>query len=194
MTGAAQAGEFQLSFASSPLARYHSKWSTEVPVIIDGNNLLYAARAAEDERLLVGRAMLCDVLGRWAERRREAVCVVFDGATPEAALARQIAHPAIQILYSGAGKSADAVVVEMIKTSSAPRRLTVVSSDRVIAQAARRRRAVALSADAFWVMVRRDLARPVRRRTEPAEKEAGLDPDARRQWLREFGFEEQSSG
>jgi len=194
MTGTVRTREIELSFASSPSARYDSKRSTEVPVIIDGNNLLYAARAAEDERLLVGRAMLCDVLGRWAERRRQAVCVVFDGATPRAALARQIAHPAIQVLYSGAGKSADAVVVEMIKASSAPRRLTVVSSDRVIAQAARRRRATALSADAFWVMVRRDLARPLRRPSEPEEKEAGLNPDARQQWLREFGFEEQSSG
>lgn len=163
-----------------------------MPVVIDGNNLLHAARDAEDPDRLVGRSMMCDRLGAWARRRREQVHVVFDGPAPSAPLAGQIGHPAIQTTYSGAGVSADAVVNDIIQTTSAPRRLVVVSSDREVARAAKRRRAIAIRSDEFWASVRRDLARPEPPRLEPEEKEAGLSPEATAGWLEEFGLNELS--
>jgi predicted RNA-binding protein with PIN domain len=132
--------------------------------------------------------MLCDTIGRWARRRKQRAHIVFDGPSPQAALAEQIGSPGIRVSYSGAGISADAVIGEILGRDSAARRLLVVSSDRAIARAATRRRARPIGSEQFWVMVQRDLARPVRRRTEPREKEAGLSPPATDAWLEEFGL------
>lgn len=160
-----------------------------MPVLIDGNNLLYAARDAEDPDRLFGRSMLCDVLGQWARRRGERVQVVFDGPAPSAEVAVQIGHPDITVVYSGAGVSADAVLEDILETDSAARRLVVVSTDRAVSRAASRRRARPMRSADFWRRVRRDLARPPKKRVEPEEKDAGLSPEATREWLREFGLE-----
>lgn len=161
----------------------------EVPVVVDGNNLLYAARSAGTTELLIGRSMLCGTLSQWAARKGERVHVVFDGPPPNPALAVQIGKPHIELSFSGAGNSADSVVIERIERDSAARRLIVVSSDRAIIRAARRRRARAVRSEDFWVTVQRDLARPEPRRVEPEEKEAGLGADATREWLEEFGLD-----
>ena len=163
-----------------------------MPVIVDGNNLLYAARAAQDGGPLMGRSLLCDALGKWSRRRGERVHVVFDGPAPSDGLASQIADAAIQVSYSG-GVSADAVVIEMLATDSAARRLLVVSSDRELAQAASRRRARSVRSEEFWALLRQDLARSLPRRIEPAEKVHGLGPEAAEEWLREFGLDEADS-
>lgn len=160
-----------------------------MPVVIDGNNLLYAARNVEAaSSLLVGRSMLCDAVGKWAQQRQERVHIVFDGPAPNAALARQIGHPAVEVSYSGAGISADAVVSNIIETDSAARRLLVVSSDRAIVRVAKRRRARPIRSEEFWKLLKSDLARRPPRRSEPEEKEAGLGPDATEAWLDEFGL------
>jgi predicted RNA-binding protein with PIN domain len=161
-----------------------------VPVVIDGNNLLYAARASGTTELLVGRAMLCDRVGEWAEQRQERVRIVFDGPAPNPALARQIAHRAIEVIYSGAGVSADTVLTQMLDTDSAARRVVVVSSDRAVQHAARRRRARSVRSEDFWARLVRDLARPPPPApVEPEEKEAGLSPEATEEWLDEFGLQ-----
>jgi predicted RNA-binding protein with PIN domain len=159
-----------------------------VPVLIDGNNLLYAARSAEVPSLVVGRSMLCDAVGRWAQRRRQRVHFVFDGPAPNPGLASQIGNPGVKVTYSGAGVSADAIVTDLLETDSAARRLTVVTSDRAIARAAKRRGARPVRSEDFWRMLKRDLERPRRPRIEPKEKEAGLSPEATEQWLDEFGL------
>lgn len=159
-----------------------------MPVVVDGNNLLYAARAVEDPSRLIGRSMLCDALGEWGRRRSERVHVVFDGPAPSAALAAQIGHPDIQVTYSGAGTTADAVLCRIIETDSAARRLVVVSTDRAIVRVAKQRRAQPVQSEEFWAQLKKDLARPAPQRKEPAEKEAGLSPEATQEWLKVFGL------
>lgn len=160
-----------------------------MPVVIDGNNLLHAAREAEALSLFMGRSMLCTTIGRWAQRREARVHVVFDGPAPPAALARQIGGPSIEVTYSGAGISADTVVIELVENDSAAGRLLVVSSDRAIRRVAKRRRAQAVRAEDFWAMLKRDLARPPdARNPEPEEKDVGLGPEATQAWLDEFGL------
>lgn len=161
-----------------------------MPVLIDGNNLLHAAQKAEADSHLVGRSMLCDTLGRWVARRSVAVHVVFDGPAPPAPLAVQIGHPNIQVTYSGAGVSADSVVINILESHSAARRLTVVSTDREIVRVAKRRRATPMRSEEFWAALKRDNARPTPPAAEPEEKEAGLSPEATDQWLAEFGLDQ----
>lgn len=161
-----------------------------MPTLIDGNNLLFAARDVEDPERPLGRSKLCEMLGRWARRRGEKVHVVFDGPAPTPGLARQIGDPDIAVDYSGGGVSADARLIEILERDSAARRLLVVSSDREIRRAAKRRRARAIRSDVFWSALKRDLSRPVVRPLEPPEKGRGLGPDATERWLREFGLDE----
>lgn len=160
-----------------------------MPVVIDGNNLLYAARAADTTALLLGRAMLCGAVGRWARQKNQQVTVIFDGPAPDGQRKAQVECPGVQTAYSGAGKSADAVVIQFIEAHSAPRSLLVVSTDREIVRAARRRRARPVRSEDFWERMQRDLVagRPTVR--EPSEKQTGLDAEATRAWLKEFGLD-----
>jgi predicted RNA-binding protein with PIN domain len=160
----------------------------EVPVVIDGNNLLYAARRVAESDVLIGRSMLCDTVAKWAQRRRERVTVVFDGPAPPAALAAQIGNPAITVSYSGAGVSADAALVQRLAADSAARRLLLVTSDRELVRAAKSRRARTMRSEEFWQLVQHDLARPSRGPREPREKHTGLEPGAADEWLDEFGL------
>ena len=161
-----------------------------MPVVIDGNNLLYAARAAGTSSLLIGRSMLCDTIGRWSKRSGERVHIVFDGPAPDAALASQIGNPVVEVSYSGAGQTADAVIAYLIEADSAARRLLVVSSDRAIMRVAKRHRARPIRSEDFWSDLTRDLARPVPVESEPKEKGDGLSPEATEEWLGVFGLKE----
>ena len=161
-----------------------------MPVVIDGNNLLYAARAAGTSSLLIGRSMLCDTIGRWSKRSGERVHIVFDGPAPDPDLARQIGNPHVEVTYSGPGRTADAVITYHVDANSAARRLVVVSSDRAIIRAAKRRRARPIRSEDFWSAVTRDLARPIPDEGEPKEKGAGLSPEATDEWLDWFGLDE----
>ena len=160
-----------------------------MPVLIDGNNLLFAARDSDPERP-PSRSTLCLRLGQWARRTGEQVAIVFDGPRPQEPLARQISDPDVAASYSGAGVSADEVLARSVATDSAARRLLVVSSDREIVRVARRRRAKTMRSDAFWAMLQRDLGRPTPKPLEPPEKRQGLLPADTERWLRELGLEE----
>jgi len=161
-----------------------------MPVIVDGYNLLHAWQAVPDSPEGLGRSMLCRLLGDWSERIATPVTVVFDGATPPPELAAQLGDPRVCVIYS-APQIADAVINELVKQDSAPRRLEVVSSDRDIQQSARRRNAQVIESDPFARRVMRDLARE-RGPTggdEPTAKKAGLTPEQDRGWLETFGID-----
>lgn len=158
-----------------------------MPVLIDGNNLLFAARDADPEKP-VGRARLCELLGQWSRRVREQTTVIFDGPTPRGELASQIAGREIEVGYSESEK-ADLLIIARIQSNSAARRLVVVSTDREIARAAKRRRASPMRSDEFWELLQADLARPLHAPLEPIEKRRGLSKGQADEWLRELGFE-----
>ena len=134
--------------------------------------------------------------GAPADRRRaagthrgEAVTVVFDGPAPHGPLARQIQAPGVRILYA-APEKADEVIARLIDDDSAPRRLIVVSTDRAIRKAARRRRCVSRLSEEFLDDLLRVADRPAgfTSPAEPRQKYQGLSADQTRQWLAEFGY------
>ena len=176
-------------FDAPGIWQYPTRWRTVVPVIVDGNNLLFAARDAEGSQHPIGRSLLCQALGRWASRCGENVHVVFDGRAPRSDLAEQIGDARIRVSYSGS-ESADAVLIGFLEHDSAARRLRVVSSDREIIRAARRRRARPVRSQDFWAELQRDLSRLPPPRLEPPEKRRGLEPEQTEQWLRDFGFDD----
>ena len=154
------------------------------PYLIDGNNLIYALADAGRE---VQRAGLCKLLEPLLAHGR--VTTVFDGPPPPGPMAKQIEATGVTVHYSS-GRSADEVIIEQIQANSAPRRLTVVSTDREIRQAAKRRKCRSVTSQDFAVRLEK-LAEPPRRRgpSEPPEKTEGLDGKHVAEWMKEFGYD-----
>jgi len=150
--------------------------------LIDGNNLSFAL--LDDEGNPLSRSGLCDRLAS-ALPADERVCVVFDGPPPDSARAAQIAG-GVHVEYA-APLSADQVIMRLIQDDTAPRRLTVVSTDREIRRAARRRRCRSVTSEQFasFVERRRHPGRPTKA-VEPQEKTRGLSPQQLDAWLEVF--------
>jgi len=87
------------------------------------------------------------------------------------------------------GSDADMVIEDKIKASTAPRRLTVVSSDRRLRDAARARKATAVKSEVFWNNLRKQLRRK-KTFKEPTAKRRGLTESETKQWLEFFGIEQ----
>jgi len=158
--------------------------SPAMGLLIDCYNLLHA----EKPPALAGleAAGLCRRLARspWAGER---IVVVCDGRAHPLGLTESPTG-AVELRYSGPHRTADEVIVELIEAETAPRRLTVVSSDRAIQKAGRRRRAQVLSSEEFL----HELARPTDRcpprgaeKPDPNEMPAA-EVD---RWLVRFGYE-----
>ncbi len=152
-----------------------------MPHLIDGNNLMHAIGSS------VGRESLCALLADLPTDQHP-VCVVFDGPSPPAGVARQIEQFDVEVVYA-APKDADTILLMRIANNSAPRRLTVVSTDRQIRQAARRRRCQSVRSEDFAKTLLRTPRTGPNVPPEPAEKQDGLAPHQTREWLREFGFD-----
>lgn len=159
-----------------------------MPVLVDGNNLLYAALEADPERP-PSRTTMCLRLGQWSRRTGESVAVVFDGRAPAGGLARQISASDVEVQFSGSGTSADDVLRELIEAHSAARLLLVVSSDREVVRAAKRRRAKTIGSKDFWSALQRQLARETPRPREPMAKRRGLKKSDTDRWIRKLGLD-----
>jgi hypothetical protein len=136
--------------------------------VIDGDNLLgtWPGRSRKDaEKRTLAREV--DALRRREKRR---VVLVFDGSPPPG-----VSYGA-DVLFSGPGRKADAVVLELLRRERDPRGWTVVTNDRSLADQCR------------YVGAKIEAARTFRERLAldgPGEK-----PDAPGEldyWLRQFG-------
>jgi predicted RNA-binding protein with PIN domain len=110
-------------------------------LLIDCYNLIHAPMPAALAGLDESR--LCRLLAGSAYREGRIV-VVCDGVVKPGGPAFSPV-PEVEIVYSGPGRSADAVIEQMVDQDSAPRRVSVVSDDRQVRKAARRRRCRILS-------------------------------------------------
>ncbi len=154
---------------------------------MDGNNVMGALAA---ECVDAGRSMLCGLLARFAERVAGEVTVVFDGPPRRGDSARHAAPSPVTVIYS-VDRTADEVLVEHLRADSAPRRLTVVSSDREIRREARKRRCRVMRAEPFA----RSLLAPADEPPEPDEPPAKLhglaDEDDAARWLEQFDLSDE---
>ena len=139
-----------------------------MPRVIDGDNLLGAwpgrSRGDADKRAL---AREIDGLRRDEKRR---VVLVFDGSPPPG-----VSYgPDVQ--FSGKGRKADAVILELLRQESDKRGWTVVTNDRSLADQCR------------WLGARVEAARAFRERL--SRDTAGEKPEAAEDltyWLGQFG-------
>jgi predicted RNA-binding protein with PIN domain len=156
-------------------------------VIIDGTNLLWAVKDLRQDCEIATEVQLCRVLDRYFALTREEGEVVFDGAGPaDKGVFSGVVH--LEVVFSGFNKDTDTVIEEKILANTAPRRLTVVSSDRRLRLAAAARKATALKSELFWDLVLRELGRKKPLRQEPEEKRDGLTESETDKWLDLFGL------
>ncbi len=164
-------------------------------VLIDGYNLLHAtgivARGIGPGTLERARLALLNFLAASIEPDELArTTVVFDAAGRLPGLPRELEHGGLKVLFAAGYADADTLIEELVRSHSAPRQLTVVSSDHRIQQAARRRRAHAVDSDAWYADL---VASRQPARGEVAET-SGRPPvpllkEEVENWLRQFGGE-----
>lgn len=119
--------------------------------------------------------------------QREKVTLVCDGIPHENAPTGRFGP--INVRYAGSNRLADDLIKELVRTSSAPKRLTVVTLDQEIIRAAKKRRCKTLGSDDFLKQLAFDHLNQTGPNTEP-RPEGPLGPGEIEDWTHHFGLEE----
>jgi len=155
-----------------------------MPVIIDGHNLLRSIQKLSEDFESVNDLRLCHIVGRYLKLTGEKGEIVFDGTgPPDKTSYGNISN--LEVLFAGRNTDADKVIQDKIRANTAPKRLTVVSSDRKLQAAARARKATALKSNVFWANLQKQLSRRTKIK-EPPAKRHGLSEAETEQWLKFF--------
>jgi len=163
-----------------------------MPLLIDGYNLLHVTgivghgkrkSALHNSRI----ALLNFLAASLAPKDRSRTTIVFDALAAPRGLPRVLQHCEMVVRFAARGQSADALIEELIQMETAPRQLTVVSSDRRIQRAARRRKAKVVGSDVWYAMLLRE-----RQKRQMSMREVDERPpipllaEDVNYWLREF--------
>ena len=158
-------------------------------VLIDGYNLLRSVQNGTDEFAHITESQMCHFISRFLKRTKDRGKIVFDGiGPPDKTPLENI--PALEVIFSGRTLEADDVIEELILENTAPKRLTVVSSDRRIKSGAKKRRARAIGSFEFWLELTRTLEKPNREKPLPPGKTQGITEIETDLWLKEFGLDD----
>lgn len=162
-------------------------WTPSLMLLIDTYNVLHVTGVLPPDLAGLDVPHLLDLLANSRYRNRRAVLVCDGEPKPDEPTDLRGRHT---IRHSGAGRSADALIVDEVNRSSAPRRLVVVSSDGEIRRAARKRRCRTLSSDQFLRQLRDDSQHEEARRSTPAPRPVAASRPQVRAWLERFGVSE----
>jgi predicted RNA-binding protein with PIN domain len=164
-------------------------------LLIDGYNLLHAAGMGQLDykpgELLRSRTRLLKLLlSKLTTPELRAVTLIFDARDPPPDRPSEIKVAGMNVVFANPGGDADVMIQKWLARHPTPRRVTLVSSDRVLQRAARGCGAKFVASDAF-------LDELDRRRPSHGKKAAHDDDDSKpgaspsdsqtAYWLREFG-------
>jgi hypothetical protein len=156
-------------------------------VLIDGYNLLRAVQNLTEQPFNITDVQLCLVLGEYLYRIKKNGRIVFDGTGPKDKTAfKNIKN--LEVIFSGSSHEADDIIEKLVFENTAPKNLVVVSSDRRVKAAAKKRKATAVDCVDFWTEVTKTLEKKRRRKPEPQAKFIGISEAETEYWLREFGL------
>ena len=159
-----------------------------MPIIIDGYNLLHSIQKSSEDFEPIGDVQLCRIVGRFLKLTGEKGEIVFDGTgPPDKSGFDNISN--LEVFFAGLATDADTVIENRIKANTAPKRLTIISNDRRLRDAARRRKVKSVKSEEFWGNVQKQLSRK-RVTEEPTAKRQGLSEGETEQWLKFFGLEQ----
>ncbi|QDV36762.1 NYN domain-containing protein [Tautonia plasticadhaerens] len=172
-------------------------------LLIDGYNLMHAAgrmgRRFGPDGLRRARHRFLDELAHTlgAEQAGQTT-LVFDATTLPLSQAPESSHKGMSVIFAVEEDDADTRIELLIAGDSAPRSLTVVSTDRRIRRAAARRRATAVRSDDFLDYL--DTLRARSAAPSPKDRHGLRDrnetpgPDERDDWLRIFAEGDEETG
>lgn len=167
----------------------------EMRTLIDGYNLMHAVgllsrRLGPAGFRKVRHRFLNDLAARLDPVEAHQTTVVFDAAAPPDGAPRELRHKGMTILFAVADDDADERIESLIAHHSAPKGLTVVSSDHRLRQAATRRKARAVTSEDYWSELESRGARqpepPLPPTVEETARLHGLSPDEAAYWLNAF--------
>jgi predicted RNA-binding protein with PIN domain len=159
--------------------------------LIDGYNLLHAMGLMNPRfgphGLAKARNSLIGLLAGALGDQASGVTVVFDADTAPPDAQREFDQRGVHIEFARAGEEADDVLERLIRLHSAPRQLTLVTNDRRILLAARRRGCTEKKCEDFLDWLQRQYeAKKKPSPAEPDEKSRGANAGSTERWLREF--------
>jgi predicted RNA-binding protein with PIN domain len=163
-------------------------------LLIDGYNLLNSVGIAAPGRgpgtLERSRLALLNFLAESVDPAQiERTTVVFDAREAPPGLPHNLRHRGLSVRFAARDQEADELIEELIHADSAPRNLTVVSSDHRLQKAAHRRKATAIDSDVWYA----DVIRQRRQRHEAAAAAGPERPNVPllqedvEYWVRQFG-------
>ena len=157
-------------------------------LIIDTCNVLHRTGILPPELAGIDESGLVKLLLTSRYGRRGAV-LACDGKPRDRAISRDT--PGVTLHFPRPGETADELIMALIERSSAPKRLLVVTSDREVASAARKRRCRILDSDSFLAHLAHDAGRAGR--NPVAGQTAGDQADALgvEDWIDQFQLDDQ---
>ena len=167
--------------------------------LVDGYNLLHASgvfgkvrgpRGLESSRTAL-LDHVADLVGETAPR----VLFVFDAANAPDGLPGKITHRGIRVWFARQYPDADSLIEEILEEERSPASITVVSNDRRLQLAARRRRAKAVSSDEWLAELRRSRRAGSRGGSQGADtKPPEPGPGEVERWKKHFGLDDDDRG
>ncbi len=155
-------------------------------LLLDAYNILHVTGVLPPDLAGIDLVGLARLIARSRHAGRPAA-IVCDGPRLAAeSLPSGEDFPGLRTIFAGPGAEADAVIERIIDRSTAPRRLLVVSEDRRLRAAARRRRADWQGSAAFLRQLASDFARPPSPTAGFQKPETPLDQISVAAWLAEF--------
>jgi predicted RNA-binding protein with PIN domain len=159
--------------------------------IIDGYNLLYAMGLLGDRTgphgLEKARSALLGLLHGSLSGDTAVVTVVFDSASAAPGSTTEDSFRGIRVLFAPGKLEADDVIEGLIRKSSTPKTLHVVSNDHRVQRAARGRGCQVRDCEDFLAWLERQRNQKSAQGTEPPEKKEHLSENEVERWLAEFG-------
>lgn len=161
-------------------------------LLIDGYNLLHVTGLI-GSTFEASRAALLNFLAAaldTAERSR--TTIVFDAAEAPPGLPSEYTVAGIQVYYARGYESADALLEELIAAHHTPKKLTVVSSDRRVQRAAKKRKALAVESHAWYHQAADRLQGRRKGKVDlpDVKPDVPLTPGEVAVWMRVFGVSE----
>jgi len=166
-------------------------------LLIDGYNALhqyFRGRTVDQKTMPACREEFVEALEIYSVRKRKNLVVYFDSGKgdPPFPMRRQIVRGRLAVVTTPRGVTADEALIERIDDTRDRRSIKVVTSDRVIVNAAERRRIDTQSSEDFVRELERFLESS--RSVYDEEKVEGISDGEADYWLREFGLHGENLG
>jgi len=154
-----------------------------MPLLLDTYNILHVVGVLPPEIAGIDTNGLARLLekSRWAAQGCWLIC---DGTKKPGVIDP---HGGVNIRFAGPGRTADEAIAQLVEKSSAPRSLTVVTSDREVQRHARTRKCRILDAEEFLAKLSEDVNRSSTASFAPATPSTPLSRKAVHDWIRSFG-------